>query len=159
MNASNAARLHRVETQLRDFLEAALHGVSEEIILEPPVPGKWSALENLAHLGRYHEIFIERIGRILSEQTPAFSRYRAEEDPQWESWRALAYKETAGRLAALREQLVSRLKSLSDGDYERIGVHSKFGEMSLALWLEFFLVHEAHHLYVVLQLVRRGRSK
>jgi len=25
----------------------------------------------------------------------------------------------------------------------------------LSLWLEFFLVHEAHHLYVVLQLVRK----
>jgi hypothetical protein len=50
--------------------------------------------------------------------------------------------------------LMSKLKSLSDKDYERTGIHPKFGEMSLALWVEFFLVHEAHHLYVVLGLVR-----
>ncbi len=126
-----------------------------EKILEPAIPDKWSAHENLAHLGRYHEVFLDRIQRILTEPKPALSRYRAEEDPQWESWRTLAYKEVAGKLASLREMLVAKLKSLSPEDYARTGVHSKLGEMPLALWLEFFLVHEAHHLYVVLQLVRR----
>ena len=55
----------------------------------------------------------------------------------------------------MRTKLMARLRSLSEEDFERTGVHPKFGEMSLALWLEFFLVHEAHHLYVVLQLVRK----
>ncbi len=86
--------------------------------------------------------------------SPALSRYRAEEDPAWKRWRGLAYKEIAAELASGREQLLARLKALSDADHERTGVHPKFGEMSLALWLEFFLVHEAHHLYVVMQLVR-----
>jgi uncharacterized damage-inducible protein DinB len=150
----NISRLQRCETQLRDFLDEALRGVPVEMILEQAVPGKWSANENLAHLGRYHEIFLERIERILAEENPAFSRYRAEDDPQWEAWRTLAYKEVAEKLASLREMLVARLKALSAADYKRTGTHSKFGEMSLSLWLEFFLVHEAHHLYVVLQQVR-----
>lgn len=156
MNALNSSRLQRCETQLRDFLDAALRGIAVEKVLEPAVPGKWSANENLAHLARYHEIFLERIERILTENNPVFSRYRAEEDPEWETWRGLAYKEVAGKLASLREMLVTRLKTLSAEDYERTGIHPKFGEMTLALWLEFFLVHEAHHLYAVLQLVRRG---
>jgi uncharacterized damage-inducible protein DinB len=126
-----------------------------EKILEPAVPGKWSASENLAHVARYHEVFLERVDRILKETNPVFDRYRAEDDPQWEAWKSRSYKEVAGRLASLREMLVARLKSLSAKDYARTGTHPKFGEMTLALWLEFFLVHEAHHLYVVLQLVRR----
>lgn len=125
-----------------------------EKILEQAIPGKWSANENLAHLGRYHEIFLERIERILTEENPEFSRYRAEDDPHWEAWRTLAYKEVAEKLAGLREMLVARLKTLTKADYKRTGIHPKFGEMTLALWLEFFLVHEAHHLYVVLQQVR-----
>jgi len=135
-------------------MDQVLHGVRVEAILQPPVSGKWSAHEHLAHLARYHEVFLERMDRVLKENSPAFTRYRAEEDPQWERWRRLAYKEIAAELAAGREKLIARLKSLSDADYERTGVHSKFGEMSLALWLEFFLVHEAHHLYTVLQLVK-----
>jgi uncharacterized damage-inducible protein DinB len=156
MNPAHASRLQRCETQLRDFLAQALRGVSVETILEPAVEGKWSAHENLTHLARYHEIFLERITRILSENKPVFNRYRAEEDPQWQSWRTRSYKEVAAELASLREMLMSRLKSLSDEDFERTGIHPKFGEMSLALWLEFFLVHEAHHLYLVLGLRSRA---
>ena len=155
MNATNASRLQRCETQLRDFLDETLRGVSVEKVLEPAVPGKWSANENLAHLARYHEIFLERIERIQTGKHPVFGRYLAEEDPEWEVWRGLSYKEVAGKLASLREKVITRLKPLSDDDYERTGVHPKFGEMTLALWVEFFLVHEAHHLYVVLQQVRR----
>src|SRR5215472_16635871 len=156
VNTSNAARLQRCQSQLAGFLDLVLHGVPVETILQPPASGKWSANEHLAHLARYHQVFLERIDRILSEKNPALSRYRAEEDPEWEQWRGLAYKQIASELATLREKLIARLKSLSDSDYERTGLHSQFGEMSLALWLEFFLVHEAHHLYAVLQLVRGG---
>jgi hypothetical protein len=157
MNATNVARLHRCETQLRDFLDEALRGVSVERILEPAIPGKWSAHEHLAHLGRYHEIFLERIGHILTEPNPQFERYRAEDDPEWDVWRNLSYKEVAGKLATLREMLIVKLKSLTPEDYARAGFHPAFGQMSLALWLEFFLVHEAHHLYQTLRQVRRTR--
>ena len=156
MNASNSARLQRCATQLRGFLDQALHDVPVESILQPPNSGKWSANEHLAHVARQQQIFLERVDRILKEKQPVLLRYRAEEDPEWQRWRGLAYKEVAAELAAGREKLIARLKALSDPDYERIGVHSKFGEMSLGLWLEFFLVHEAHHLYAVLQLVRAG---
>jgi uncharacterized damage-inducible protein DinB len=154
MSPSNSARLQRCQAQLSGFLDQALHGVAVEAILQPPDSGKWSANEHLAHLARYHEVFLQRVNRILEEPKPVFTRYRAEEDPEWERWRQLAYKEIAAELAAGREKLLARLKALSDSDYERTGVHSKFGEMSLALWLEFFLVHEAHHLYAVIQLVK-----
>lgn len=158
MNASNSARLQRLENQLRGFVDQTLRPVAVETIIEPPASGKWSANEHLAHLARHHQIFLVRVNRILKEERPALTRYLAEEDPEWERWRRLAYKEIAEELSAGRERLVARLKALSDSDFERTGVHSKFGEMSLASWLEFFLVHEAHHLYAVMQLVLPSRS-
>jgi hypothetical protein len=57
-------------------------------------------------------------------------------------------------LGQLRKQLVERIKALTPEQLPRSGIHSRFGEMSLALWIEFFLVHEGHHLYVILQRVR-----
>ena len=154
MNVTNAARLQRCETQLRDFLDQSMRGVSVETVSEPRVEGKWSALENLAHLARYQEIFLERVEKILSQSSPTFPIYRAEQDAQWEAWKRLAYKEVLAKLTESREKILSRLKSLSTEDYERTGVHPRFGEMTLAMWVEFFLVHEGHHLYAVLQQVR-----
>jgi uncharacterized damage-inducible protein DinB len=159
MNPSTSSRLQRCETQLRDFLDEALRGVPVETISEPRVEGKWSALENLAHLARYQEIFLERVEKILSQSAPAFPIYRAEQDPEWEAWRELAYKEVLAKMTSSRERMMARLKSLSAEDYERTGIHPRFGEMTLALWVEFFLAHEGHHLYAVLQQVRGVKIK
>jgi uncharacterized damage-inducible protein DinB len=153
---SNLTRLQRCETQLQDFLAVALNGVPAEELAAKDVPGKWSAHEQLAHLARYHQIFLQRIERILSEQTPEFPRYRAEDDPEWITWTSMPAQQVLGRLSSMRIKLMAQLRSLSEEDFERTGVHPKFGKMSLSLWLEFFLVHEAHHLYVVLQLVKKN---
>jgi len=48
--------------------------------LPRPASGEWAARENLAHLARYHEVFINRIRGILTEDAPHLGRYRAEED-------------------------------------------------------------------------------
>ena len=147
---NQASRLARCETQLQDFLSEALRDVPLESLTRRAVPEKWSALENLAHLARYHQVFLERLERILTEPTPSFRGYRAEDDPEWPQWQQMPPQEVLDNLAALRARLMARLRSLSGEDFERTGVHSKFGEMTLALWLEFFLVHEGHHLNVVL---------
>ena len=151
---NNSSRLQRCETQLQDSLAVTLSGVAADTLSAHAVPGKWSAHEQLAHLARYHQIFLQRIDRILAEQSPEFSRYRAEDDPEWPAWSGLPTQQVIARLSSMRAKLMARLQSLSEEDFERTGVHPKFGTMSLSLWLEFFLVHEAHHLYVVLQLVR-----
>jgi len=151
---SNSSRLQRCETQLQDFLAVVLSGVSADDLSAKLVPGKWSAHEQLAHLARYHQIFLQRIERILTERMPEFPRYRAEEDPEWAAWSSLPTQQVLVRISSMRAKLMARLRSLSEEDFQRTGVHPKFGEMSLSLWLEFFLVHEAHHLYAVLQLVR-----
>jgi len=137
-------------------LSVTLNGVSMETLNAKPISGKWSAHEQLAHLARYHQIFLQRIDRILTEQAPEFPRYRAEDDPEWPAWTSLSTSQLLVRISSMRAKLMARLRSLSEEDFTRIGVHPKLGAMSLSLWLEFFLVHEAHHLYVVLQFVRGG---
>ena len=153
MDEVHSSKMLRCETQLKDFLAEVFSGVSGDFTRRV-LPGKWSAQENLAHLARYHEIFLERIDRILSQPKPAFARYSAEEDPEWEQWKNRSRTDVIATLSNLREQLVRKLRSLSDQDLRRIGVHPKFGEMELSQWLEFFLVHEGHHLYLVFQQVR-----
>jgi uncharacterized damage-inducible protein DinB len=138
---------------MKDFFTRVLSGVSGDLTRRT-IRDKWSAHENLAHLARYHEIFLERIGRILNEDKPAFSRYRAEKDPDWAKWQKRPYLDLMDTTAELRERLVSKLRSLSDHDFRRIGVHPTFGEMELSQWLEFFLVHEGHHLYLIFQQVK-----
>jgi hypothetical protein len=143
----------RFELQLGSWA-AALGDPASPALDRPASPGKWSARENLAHIARMHGVYEDRITRIRSEESPRMPAYRAEEDPEWEQWRALAVPELLERVRRARAELVSDVRGLSEAELARIGVHSRLGPLSLEEWLNFFLLHEGHHLYVILKLLR-----
>ena len=143
----------RFASQLDDALFEILHGC-QIIGLPSAGAGKWSAIDNLAHLGRYHEVFAERLSRIIAEEAPEFARYRADDDEEFAAWRAMPLDAMLERIRSLRRDLSTRVESLTAEQLDRIGVHPAFGRMRLRLWIEFFLMHEGHHLYVILQRTR-----
>jgi hypothetical protein len=143
----------RLRTQL-DTLPLLLDGVDGAALERRPAPGKWSAREQLAHLARYHEVTGERLRRILAEPEPVFPRYRAEDDPEWPRWSALPLAAVTAKLAAGRAGLVAAVAAIPPAGLTRRGVHPLLGAMPIPLWLEFFLLHEAHHLFAIMQLVR-----
>ena len=143
----------RLATQL-EVLPFVLGRADHQALTRRPASGEWSAHENLAHLARYHEMFIERIRRILTEDKPHLPRYRAEEDPEWPKWPVLSPDEALRHLNALRGDLIAMVKNLTPDQFNRAGVHPVFGEMTIPYWIEFFLLHEAHHLYVVMNRAR-----
>jgi hypothetical protein len=145
--------LRRLQSQL-DAVPVILAGAAPQAIEARSPSGQWSARENLAHLARHHAVFLERVRRILDEDTPQFPRYRAEEDPEWPEWSSLPLEEILARLQTLRAEIVEVFEQLSEEQIGRTGTHPLFGAMSLSKWLEFFLLHEAHHLYVAM--VRLG---
>ena len=142
-----------LSSQLDSFLAVMAADFARDLHHKPDAGG-WTAHEHLAHLGRYHEIFLSRAARILAEANPALPRYRAEEDPEWESWRVLSTPEVLSRMRSLRTELVMKLSACSDDQFQRTGVHPRFGALALEQWLEFFLVHEGHHLYTIFGLLR-----
>jgi hypothetical protein len=143
----------RLRTQL-DTLPLLLAGVDDDALERRPAPGKWSAREQLAHLARHHEVTGERLRRILAEPEPSLPRYRAEEDPEWPRWAALPLAAVTAELAARRAGLVAAVAAIPPAALSRRGVHPLLGAMPIPLWLEFFLLHEAHHLFATMQLVR-----
>jgi uncharacterized damage-inducible protein DinB len=145
----------RLVSQL-DCLQLILGRRDAAAINGRPASGKWSAHENLAHLARIHEIYLERIRRILSEDRPALARYKAEEDPEWPQWTAMRTEEVLKRLSTLRDHLIQLLAGLSPEQLSRVGVHGVLGGMAIPEWVEFFLLHEAHHLYAAMQRARGG---
>jgi hypothetical protein len=115
-----------------------------------PAANVWSARENLAHLGRYHEIFRQRLATMRAEDQPALGRYRAPDDPGFAAWAALPYAELMARMTKVRGQLADDVRSLTPDELDRRGSHPLFGALPIGGWLDFFLVHEAHHHYTLL---------
>ena len=145
--------VERLRTQLT-ALAPLLEGAQRQD-LEKRVNGKWSAAENLAHLGRHTELSIERVRRILAENEPTFPAYRADEDPGWPAWQKRSFPEALEGLVEATEKLVAMAEGLAPEQWNRRGTHTRFGPMTLRAWLEFYLAHEGHHFYV---LMRRARG-
>lgn len=114
--------------------------------------GKWSMQENLAHLVRYQEIFIERIHLMLSGQKPLFARYSAEEDEEFANTRKKSFAELLLDLKKVRQQIITVVHSLSNEQFKNTGTHPVMGSLSLSEWIEFFLLHESHHMMTIFKL-------
>src|SRR5436190_22586797 len=130
----SAAVLGRLRTQLAG-LPALLETVPRDAF-DRRAGEKWSVTEHVAHLGRYHEVFIERVHRILTEQEPTFEAYRAEDDPEWADWQVRPFEDAMQRLRAARETLLGILQDLSGEQWGRTGRHARYGVLTLRGWVE-----------------------
>jgi hypothetical protein len=119
------------------------------------VKGKWSIHENIAHLARYQPVFLDRIHKILTVYEPVFTAYRAEEDDEFEIYCAFTPYELLKKISRDRETLHQLITHLPPDKLELTGTHPKYGKLSILEWTEFFLLHEAHHLYTIFQLAYR----
>lgn len=153
--------VHRITERLASQLDALESIVRDrdDRVLSSQSDGKWSALENLAHVARHQQIFVERIKEILHFDAPALPAYRADHDSEWPRWQALSSDEVVRRLHAGQRALIDVIRPLTESQLARVGVHSTFGRMTLAELLDFFLVHQAHHFYVAMKLARSPQQR
>ena len=117
-----------------------------------PAPSTWSIRENIAHLCAYQQIFAARVHRILTEDNPSFAAYVGDDDPRFLEAREQPVAELLADLSYDRLYLSDWLTSLSEAQLARKAAHPKYGARSLSLWTEFFLLHEAHHLFTIWKL-------
>jgi hypothetical protein len=98
----------------------------------------------------------ERIRTILEEEAPRLDSYKAETEPRWPALVSMDSSELLRRFQATREALVRVVRDCVPEQLRRVGIHYQFGGMRMSQWLEFFLVHEAHHFYAIAVAVRSG---
>ncbi|MFI5204041.1 MAG: DinB family protein [Flavobacteriales bacterium] len=144
--------LHQAITHQHNMLDQMIPGISPEQIHRPPAPDKWSIHDQIVHLAVYQPVFIERIHKILKEDSPAFGRYIADTDENFLSARKKTTAEMHLVLKTDRDKLVSLLGGLTKEQIQRKGIHPLFGPMTISQWTEFFILHEAHHLFSVFKL-------
>ncbi len=139
----------RLASQL-ESLKLVLGNATPAALKTRPKSGKWSAHENLAHLVQHHHATMGRIRRILAEDSPQLPSYSAEKDPDWPAVSAASTEEILRKLRVARREMIALTTGLSPEQCSRTGIHPAFGPMTVAQWLDFFLIHEAHHLYVAM---------
>jgi len=151
------SQLYRLKYQHETIAEL-VHGLSEEDLRKEVNPGKWSVQQNIAHLASYQEVFLERLRRIQTEDEPQFGRYVADNDPAFLDACSKTAAQLLEQLSTDRQTILNALLSTSEAAQGRTAIHAKFGKMDMTRWLEFFLLHESHHLYTIFMLTADLRT-
>jgi uncharacterized damage-inducible protein DinB len=141
----------RLQYQHKSLIEL-IDGLSDEQIRRSVVPGKWSIFENIVHLEVYQHTFIHRVRLMLEGGSPVFDRYTADTDPLFYDHCARSSREVMQDLLGTRKEIASGMLSFTEHDLAKTGGHPVYGQMNMTQWLNFFLLHEAHHLFTIFKL-------
>jgi hypothetical protein len=126
----------------------------EELLKTRVNPDKWSAFENIVHLAAYQPMFAERIRSMLNDEKPSFNRYRADDDPRFFECLQMPPAELVRYIQENRQLIMDLVAGMKESQWKNWGLHSHYGQMELPAWIDFFLLHEAHHLFTAFMLIR-----
>jgi uncharacterized damage-inducible protein DinB len=127
-------------------LNQAVAGMTREQLLARPIAGKWSTLELVAHIADFEPVYVDRMKRIIAQDDPTlFSG-----DPDLFASK-LAYHdrdldEELALIAACRTHMTRILRTLPESAFQRRGIHSENGPISLEEILSNIANHVPHHL-------------
>ena len=150
--------LTRLQYQHKSLLDI-IDGLTDEQVRTNVNPGKWSIFENIVHLTTYQHILINRLKLILETDNPVFERYTAETDPQFHDNCGKTTREIMQDLLTTRKEMAAGILSFDEPELIKTGTHPFFGKMTVLQWLDFFLLHEAHHLYTIFRLTAELRKE
>ena len=153
--------LHPSLESLLDYqhetIAQVIKNATPEDLTKEVSPGKWSVRDNIVHLYIYLREFEKRLELICtSAKEPFFKRYVADEDPQFKASRNMDVQKALAEYVKDRQMLYNTIMELPDDCLDKYGRHPKFGRLSTQQWIEFFLLHEGHHIFTIFQLVNRA---
>ncbi|WP_425614891.1 DinB family protein [Anatilimnocola sp. NA78] len=132
-------------------LRSAVAGITREQLLARPIAGKWSVLEVVAHLADFEPIFADRAKRIIATENPPLPSGDENLFAQHLAYHERDIEEELQLIEACRGQMVKILKTLPASAFQRTGVHSEIGPLTLERVLGYVTNHLPHHLPFILE--------
>lgn len=110
-----------------------------------PVPGKWSIRQVVCHISDFEPVYADRFKRVLVEDNPTI--FGGDPDA-YAAGLAYGQRSVESELAyieATREHMLPILQQCDIEQYQRTGVHSEDGPMTLETLINRIVGHIPHH--------------
>ena len=132
-----------------DALRIAVRKARPEQWTLRPIPGKWSILEVVCHIADFETICSDRIKRVLVENNPTLFGADPDVFASGLHYEHRNIDEELDLIALVRKQLARILRQTDVEDFQRTGVHSESGPMTMETLLERITRHIPHHLVFI----------
>ncbi len=133
---------HLIGTAL---LRRAVDGLASEQIDALPIPGTWSIRQIVCHLADAELLYADRIRRILAEDQPALMNADPERYLAAPSIGRRNVSDELTLIEAIRRHIRQILAELPPEAFDRVGIHSSDGPMTLRTVLGRVTAHLPHH--------------
>jgi len=128
--------------------------IPEEYLRRRPKAGKWSAHEHACHLAEVHSLFFSRLEQMLSESNPRLRPYDPDRDmASQDALLQMDLDQALNRFENDRNQLVDKLKRLSEADWQRTADHPEYTRYSIFIMFRHLAFHDLLHAYRIEELL------
>ncbi len=127
------------------LLRQAAAGMSRDQLLARPVPGKWSTLEVICHLADFEIVGADRIKRVIAEHEPTLFGGDQNLFAARLAYHERDAEEELHLVETIRKQVARILRTLKPADFQRRGIHSEAGPLTLEGFVQRSTGHIPHH--------------
>lgn len=135
-----------VMSQLAQELKKSIGRISADELRQPEASGKWSMHDVIGHLADSEVVFGWRLRMVIAQDRPPITGF---DQDAWNARVCGAYPDTRSaiqQIAVLREGHLALLRSLSEEQWERAGMHVERGPESVRLMSKLYAGHDLVHL-------------
>lgn len=135
-------------------LREAVLGLREEQLKSFPIPGTWSIQQIVVHLNDADAVGIDRMKRVVAMERPLLMGYDENAFTARLGYDAQPVAQTLELFDLNRRMWAITLRGLPAEAFDRFGIHSERGKLTLAELVVDYIRHLEHHL----SFVRRKRE-
>lgn len=139
-------------------IEEIVKGLTDEQLLRPEAPGKWSLLEVLHHLADSELVWAYRLRMVMAHDRPTLGGYDQDQWAQRLGYRNAALDDLLELFRVVRAANLRLLRAATPDDLKRVAVHAERGDESLEQMIRLDAGHDLVHLRQI-ERVRQAVSR
>ena len=111
-----------------------------------PISGKWSIRQVVCHIADFEPVYTDRMKRVLVEDNPTMFGGNPDDFAARLHYDQRSVAEELDLIKVVRSQMARILRNIDIEDFQRTGVHSEDGPLTLETLLERITCHIPHHI-------------
>ena len=132
-----------------ELLRESIAGMTGVELDAAPVPGKWSTRQVICHLADFEPVYADRMKRVIAEDSPMILGGNPDLFASRLAYAERDLEEELQLITAVRRHVGRILHTISPSDFERQGIHSESGPISLETLLRNITRHIPHHVQFI----------
>lgn len=158
MKSKIAGLISKYADQPGDLI-AAVEGLTESELDRSFERGKWSIRQQVNHLADCEINYVQRMKKVIAEDKPLLPVFESDKWAKSLFYDKSLADDSIALFFTLRATMARVLRGLSDKDFDRFGIHTEDGKVTLLDFLERAVEHAEHHTKMIEKIKRKFKIR